>query len=98
MKPSAPVRSSSPASILAKISSNAPDAAICAATSAPLLGCSSATRSIVVLSDGPTPYTENLTPPSRDLPGPPGRQHPGQGRGIQAGQPVAELEGLTEVH
>src|SRR6476469_10498313 len=64
MKPSAPVRSSSPASILAKTSSNAPEAAICAATSAPLLGCSSATRSIVVLSDGPSPYTENLTPPA----------------------------------
>src|SRR4051812_1589811 len=78
MKPSTPVRSSSPASILEKISSSAPEAAICAATSAPLLGRSSATRSIVVLSDGPIPYTEDLTRPS-----PPGliavmlrREHP----------------------
>ena len=68
MNPPLPVSSSSPASILAKISSRAPEEAISAATSAPRgRSSSSVTKSILFLSDGPITYTEDLTRPRYSL-------------------------------
>src|SRR4051794_24355733 len=57
----------SPASILANNESNAPDATSSSTASRPLTrsdrALSSATRSILILSDGPAAYTKDLTPP-----------------------------------
>src|SRR3954454_23913893 len=57
----------SAASILANNESNAPDATSSSTASRPLTrsdrALSSATRSILILSDGPAAYTKDLTPP-----------------------------------